>query len=434
VVDLSIRLVVFIASPGDLDPERAVVHDEVTAASNVASRHGVQIEPFQWEDGVTPGYSPRVQERLSRVARTAELTIVMFWHRLGSAASFESSETGTMEELRVAGEQVARGWADDVFVYFKQAPPPIGASPGDVQAVREFRAKLHAGKQLLTADFQDVTDFRTRLRRDLQLWSERWYRLRDVCRYLLSGGAQVPPEILGEARLTRVLPVWKASRLAHLEPELATAAVALYQGFGPEGWTRPLPNDIATLVSTSLSGRESTRSPGSDGQEPVLRRNGASHFAAEEWFHFFCAMGLITAITNDDVEAVSTHPYVNEVHQFLAAVSARRKLRPTLSKTLRRWLLDTDGITAARPVARNFAAYVLGMIECTEAQDDLVQAMESDRGEDVRLYCITSLGKLRARRYLPELIQAFEEARDSRVRNLVAESICRMTGLANFEL
>jgi hypothetical protein len=80
------------------------------------------------------------------------------------------------------------------------------------------------------------------------------------------------------------------------------------------------------------------------------------------------------------------------------------------------------------------AAYVLGMLGAIDAQEDLARAAVDDLGQDVRLYCVTSLGKLRARQQLPVLKQLYAREADQQLRLMIAQAICRMTGVADYEM
>lgn len=422
----------FVASPGDLFDERNLVEEEVRFASEEGARSGVQLDCFRWEEDTTPGLERRLQERASREVRSAELTIVMFWYRLGSAASLTGSETATAEELRVAGEQVANGYADDVFVYFKQATPPMGVDPADVAAVRAFRQRLATQRQQNVADFLGLDDLRTRLRRDLARWARRWFAMRDVCAYLLRGseGAMANSQHLGESCLTRLNSVWEPVASPELERAVGRIACSAYQTLGPTAFQNPLRLSRRAADEVQQLCRPHLRS----GQLPFRIAGYQLTFDGAEWFFLCCALGLIDAIGASRVDAVTTRPYVNPVHQLLSALAAQRRLVGHLADELRRWLRNDGDLTSARPVARNFAAYVLGMIGAIDAQDDLAMALAHDPDASVRLYCITSLGKLRARRYLETLLERFRASSDAVERDTTAKALCRMTGLAHFEL
>lgn len=156
-------------------------------------------------------------------------------------------------------------------------------------------------------------------------------------------------------------------------------------------------------------------------------------FSSEEWFYFFCAVGLLYALRAGDQAAVQRRRYINPVHQYLQALlvgAARTDIVPVL----RRWVLNTNGSAAGQPIARDFAAYVLGMAGAIEAHEDLAHVIVHDPDEEVRSYCIASLGRMRARVQLPLLVRLYERAQSEDMRLLIAQAISRMVGVADYPL
>jgi hypothetical protein len=74
------------------------------------------------------------------------------------------------------------------------------------------------------------------------------------------------------------------------------------------------------------------------------------------------------------------------------------------------------------------------MIGDRDAVDQLAESLVEDTGVDVRKYCITSLGKLRARRHMALLRDSYKNTYDPLERDLIAKAICRIAGVAHFEL
>jgi hypothetical protein len=444
--DLALRLKVFIASPSDLISERDIIEKAVGEVASECARQRILLQSFRWENGVTPGYE-RPNARTIRQVRTAELTVVMFWSRLGSAARLGTDETGSLEELRIAGESVVSGSSDDVFVYFKTAPPPPTATTQDIQAVANLRSTLEASKEVVTSEFSSELDFENRFRKHLKLWTERWVGVPEICEFALdnSEGTQTEPSLLAEDRLHEVMMYVDLQQLELLIRPLGIHAVDVYQRIGPSAWALPLGKAAAEAIRTlppdhrevllSAESRSTVTSSFRHIDGPPLVLQGREfHFAEPAWFAFFCAAGVMDAILASKVEAVVRTPYINDVHQYLKALALERRAVNKLSPVLRRWLVSEDGCTDNRPIARNFAAYVLGMIGAVDAQDDLVRAIQSDRGRDVRLYAVAALGKLRARQQMPVLRDLFAHEADPTVRLMIAQAVCRITGVAEFEM
>jgi hypothetical protein len=263
----------------------------------------------------------------------------------------------------------------------------------------------------------------------------------------MENGAQVRgTDHLGTNRLAKLERLFDMRALDRVRDYLASEAVKSYQRYGLEALRYPLcrktlqkcdPNwqsvarpveEIQPLGQRAARSGQSFVSP-----VPLLTTgDGKVHFADLEWFAYFCAVGLASAIREGRVEAVARLPYLNPIHQFLSAYVQLD--RAPITKTLVRWLTNSDGRTGALPVARNFAAYVLGMIGAVEAQDILAETMDHDVGEGVAMYCITSLGKLRARRFLPRLVKMFQHEPDGMRRELLSQAVANIVGISRFDL
>jgi hypothetical protein len=431
--DVCLRLTVFIASPSDVAAERDIAEEEIDLLARECARRRLLLMPFRWET-----YRPtlnRPQTPLNDELRGAELTVAILWSRLGSVASVGGNQTGTEEELSVAGEQVHSGRSDDVFLYFKTADPPANAEADQVAKVRQFRSRLDAAKSVLYFEVSSSPDFRERFRADLRLWAERWYGVPEVCQFALeqSPPGTVPQAIKGEnrfSRLNRLFPIESEPAISAL---LGRTAVDLYQNQGPDGFSQPLPSNVVSAAKP-LRGRISSELAGplENVATPLVTVKQQLYFAGPEWFSYFCAAGLVDAICQGRLDAVDRRPYVNAVHQYLKVLAVKNKA--AIVNMLRCWLRNDENLTYGRPISRNFAAYVLGMLGALDAQDDLARAIGDDEGEDVQLYCITSLGKLRARRQLPVLVNLFSRTSDLRIRLMAAQAVCRMVGIARYEL
>ncbi len=443
--ELALRVRVFIASPSDVKPERDIAEEEIRGLADEAARSGLLISPDRWER-LRPTFAPG-QPTLNEELEKADLTIAIFWSRLGKAV--EGAETGSMQEVRIAGERVTRGLSDDLIVYFRTSPAPANSSAEQVEAVAAFRRRLHEGHFLATTEYESVDEFRSLIQRHLREWLERWKPVPRICEYALSRSS---PSVdarqpLGENRVQRVLNLFDAFERKSVATHLGRLAVTRYQQDGPMAMRRPfsqretgLPHDNWNEVSAMARENGEAVTDVADilqvyhlSPAPFLKHNRDQYrFSCAEWFYFFCAWGLIAEITEGNVEAVERRPYINPVHQYIKGLTRRRAAN--VSTNLIAWLLNETGITDGKPIARNFAAYVLGMIGAREAEDALARALKEDDGDDVRLYCLTSLGKLRSRRYLSLVVDFYDAAPSDEFRLDVARAVSRITGVAMFEL
>ena len=428
--ELAVDLPVFIASPSDVPKEREVANDVIRKLGIEAARHQLLITPLRWQVDARPGVG-RPQDWInSELLRKSELVIVIFNERLGA---------GSLEELVEATDQVFRGSSDDVFVYIRRSD----AHEGDVAA---FRDKLIQAGKYFFWEYTDENDFREALTKHLDLWLDRWRMIPPICTATLqhTSPGQHKSDDSGEGKLVFIRAAFRYDREPELMGLLGRCATALYQQEGPAAVDEPIAWPWETKKelwmracgSSDPARVQSVRFAQMLGHLALyptpLRTEGDDVFFSDpEWFYFFCAAGLVEAILANDVTAVESKPYLNSVHQYLAVLS--RKKKPEIVATLQRWLKNEEGITDLQPIARNFAAYVLGMIEAKEAESALAWAAEFDEGKDVRLYCITSLGKLRSRRNLGLMQRLYQNA-DDNLRWVLGQAICRTIGIARYEL
>ncbi len=233
--ELAIRLPIFVASPGDVKVERETAREEILSLGEKITSQRIILEPFLWEHHARPSYR-RPQAFINKHLRTSELTVAIFWNRLGSAASLDGTETGAEEEFRIAGEQIYKGQSDDVFLYFREPDPPPGASPDQIEKVREFRERIGDSKSVLYWTYLDPEEFRFTFRRHLEQWVRRWDGIAEISQYALenSPSKEVPSDYFGENRLQAILRVFDFKRYPQLTDALGNIAVDRYQVGGQQ--------------------------------------------------------------------------------------------------------------------------------------------------------------------------------------------------------
>jgi len=324
-----------------------------------------------------------------------------------------------------------------VFLYFN------GAQPGDadaqkVAAVKEFRSQMMRDGVFI-GDFADTQAFEERISRDLRIWIDRWRGVPEICAYALrkTPGGAAPAYILGENRLAYLKQVFDPLSMPDLARTIGLVAMWMYQEGGPSAAVAPLKFNSLSLATNVIEGRFSASAEGFDQMvlAGVLRRESGARFlfANDEWFYFFCACGLLNSILREDVHAVERRPFINPIHQYLQALVIGHDREQAIA-TLRKWLVNQDGVTSGKPIARNFAAYALGMVNAVEAHEDLARMIDEDVGQDVRTYCVASLGRMRARVQLPTLVDLFKRTEDADLRLTTAQAVSRMVGIADYPL
>jgi len=154
---------VMIASPSDVAAERSLIR-EVLAEWNVVhsrARRAVVL-PIGWETHSSPEMGERPQEIINKkVLRNCDLLIAVFWTGIGTSTG--EHESGTVEEIE---EHIGAG--KPVMLYFSSAPVvPESIDPEQYRRLTEFRKRCQARGLLET--YTDLTDFRNKLYRQLQL-------------------------------------------------------------------------------------------------------------------------------------------------------------------------------------------------------------------------------------------------------------------------
>ena len=433
---LCLRLPIFIASSSELQPEREVAEAQILALAGDAAQHNLLLDPFRWEKhtGLFPGpFQPTLNEPL----RDAEMAIVLFWTKLGD---------GTREEYERSLAQSQRGETDNVSIYFKLLPD---GNPIETRTPVDPKLKaLHRDieeRQLARVDkFESTKEFAGKFATSFRLWLRRWHGVAFCCQYALENSS---PTTRFTPATDRVADRRRNMFLPLLDPALdylGGAAVDAYQQDGMENAVhRPLSRNQLTALAPNWV-RAADPAPPPDFEywwrykQPVqptplrVDSKGAVYIADYEWFCYFAAVGLASAIQTGRWQVAARRQYLNDIHQYLKGHVQHEK--QNLLPTLRCWLTNAAGAPAGQPVVRDFSAYVLGMLGDFDSQTALYETFKRDESEAVKRYCLTSLGKLRARRYVPDLVRLFFAEPDSNRRRLLSQVICTIVGIAYFPL
>ena len=123
------RVLVFIASPGDVSDSRNFVRHAVERINRlVAEDNGFLLEPIGWED-IPPGKGNRAQEIINPYINAASIFIGILHRRFGQPTG--EAESGTEEEYNL----IEQRWVNEepkpeVLMYFKKIPSEQLADPG----------------------------------------------------------------------------------------------------------------------------------------------------------------------------------------------------------------------------------------------------------------------------------------------------------------
>lgn len=170
----------FLASPGDLIPERKVakkVVDELNAMFSL--KLNVHIELVGWEDTVSSAGRP--QEIINRDLDRCDVFIGLVWKRWGSAPDNESKyQSGFEEEFTIATAGHAEKRKPLISLFFKKVDAPAMSDPGEqLQRVIKFRKGIIANKSLLFQDFESPEDFESLIRKCISNYVFEYIELND---------------------------------------------------------------------------------------------------------------------------------------------------------------------------------------------------------------------------------------------------------------
>jgi len=183
---------VFLASPGDMEPERQEVRSFFEAYNrHTASRWNVRFTVVDWENYSTIGVGrPQElisQQTLERFKNSLALVVGLMGQRFGSPTG--THESGTEEEFEWAYENHKQTGLPEIKWFFRRIDrfEALSSDPDDIRTaldqwikVRAFRERMEtANPPLYYRPFSDFTEFSNVFREDLSRWlssDERcWY-------------------------------------------------------------------------------------------------------------------------------------------------------------------------------------------------------------------------------------------------------------------
>lgn len=156
---------VFIASPGDLAPERRAFKEVIEALNgDFAQGARVKFVPLGWEDTVSP-VGRRPQSEFNAEVEKCDVFFLALWRRWGQASPDVTppATSYTEEEFNVASARLARTNKREPIIHalFKKVPDDIIADAGpQLQKVLDFRTRLAKSGEAITLSFDDEPGFR----------------------------------------------------------------------------------------------------------------------------------------------------------------------------------------------------------------------------------------------------------------------------------
>lgn len=163
---------IFIAAPSDVDAERRAVERAVNEVNvSAPDGFGVRYHVLSWDHDVYPAMDHDAQSVINRqIGDRYELLIGVMWARIG--APTPRARSGTVEEYdRAVARRRATPGVPEIMFYFKRARiSPDVLDPAQFQELTEFRTRVRADGAL-TSDFRSTGAFEGSLRIALQLFA-----------------------------------------------------------------------------------------------------------------------------------------------------------------------------------------------------------------------------------------------------------------------
>ena len=163
---------VFMASPGDLAPERKLLRTTIEDLNaGFGDGAGVKFVALGWEDvPAETGYRP--QDVINQEIKKSDVFILALHRRWGQPAPDSKATSYTEEEFRLAMELWDKKKAPTVLVFFKSVDSASVADPGpELARVLAFRKELEQGRRTLFKMFNDEADFGGKVNEHLRLFA-----------------------------------------------------------------------------------------------------------------------------------------------------------------------------------------------------------------------------------------------------------------------
>jgi hypothetical protein len=163
---------VFLASPGDVQSERASARKVVEETNRtIAPTIGVRIEIVGWETHSFPSFGSDPQKHLNdQIAEMAsyDLFVGILWNRMGTQTPRASS--GTVEEFRLAADTLRSYGRPQIMLYFGQMPANLTTVSETEQKAKVIAFKNEVRSSALIWEYPAPGEFEHIFREQFQRW------------------------------------------------------------------------------------------------------------------------------------------------------------------------------------------------------------------------------------------------------------------------
>jgi hypothetical protein len=157
---------VFLASPGDLAPEREAISEVVNEINRaIGEANNVYLELVKWETHTRPDFGEDAQDVINRqIGDGYEIFIGLMWGRFGSPTN--RAESGTEEEFeRAMARRSGSPASVTIMLYFKNAPiAPSEIDPIQIGKVQDFKKRVSKELGGFYHQFDSTDEFASKVR------------------------------------------------------------------------------------------------------------------------------------------------------------------------------------------------------------------------------------------------------------------------------
>lgn len=166
------RLLIFLASPGDVSTERRYVQQVVDELNRtVAPARGVVLQVVNWENDAYPGYGADAQalinSQIAEMGRYA-LFVGIMWNRLGTPTP--RSASGTVEEFERAAAALQQHGQPEIWFYFRQSAAKLDTEEQLEQRRQVLEFKKRVQEKGLPWSYKRPAEFQDKFRTQVMLW------------------------------------------------------------------------------------------------------------------------------------------------------------------------------------------------------------------------------------------------------------------------